>query len=293
MSAAEKVWVQCKDIFKLAGVGFGVILLVNILFGTLRTIDSGEVGLKIRFGKIHDTHLDAGLHVKIPIIESIQKIDIRLKQIPEDLHASSKDIQYIMASMTLQYELVGSQVPKMIKKIGNRDEVQKTIIEPAIHEGTKAVIATYTAEELIQNRETVKNKIKEEIKKFINSSLEGPGLSGVIKVNNIAIQNLDFSPSFAQAIENKVKAEQQYLQAINNKEKIITNARAQAEQVKIEANATAMQIELVATARADVITKQAASLNNNPLVLELKKVEKWHGNLPVYSGTSDIPLVGG
>ena len=50
----------------------GVVLLFT-LFSSFQTIESGEVGLKVRFGKIVDSSLNEGLNLKIPYIEQIQK----------------------------------------------------------------------------------------------------------------------------------------------------------------------------------------------------------------------------
>ena len=47
-----------------------------LFFCSFKTIKSGEIGLKTRFGKITETSLKEGINFKIPFIEKITKINI-------------------------------------------------------------------------------------------------------------------------------------------------------------------------------------------------------------------------
>ena len=58
-----------------------VFLLAFVAFNSFQTIRSGEVGLKVRFGKIVDTKLDEGLNLKIPFIEKIVTVNIKVQKV--------------------------------------------------------------------------------------------------------------------------------------------------------------------------------------------------------------------
>ena len=58
----------------------GLFVLITIL-SRFQTIKSGEVGLKVRFGKIVNTKLDEGLNLKIPYIEDIVTVNIKVQKL--------------------------------------------------------------------------------------------------------------------------------------------------------------------------------------------------------------------
>ena len=58
----------------------GLFILITIL-SSFTTINSGEVGLRVRFGKIIDSNLTEGLNFKIPYIERIVKVNIKVQKV--------------------------------------------------------------------------------------------------------------------------------------------------------------------------------------------------------------------
>jgi len=77
---------------------------------------------------------------------------------------------------------------------------------------------------VITKRDIVKAQIHLEISEFIDKTLESKGMKGALIVANVAITDFQFSEEFNKAIELKVKAEQEALQAENEKIKKITMA---------------------------------------------------------------------
>jgi regulator of protease activity HflC (stomatin/prohibitin superfamily) len=72
---------KVRDIKKIIIFGFiGLVVLVTI-FSSFQTIRSGEVGLKVRFGKIVSTQLNEGFNLKIPYIEDIVVVNIKVQKI--------------------------------------------------------------------------------------------------------------------------------------------------------------------------------------------------------------------
>ena len=63
----------------MAGSGCLIFIIIIILFfGSFKTIKSGEIGLKVRFGKIVDTELTEGVNFNIPFIEKIVKVNTKV-----------------------------------------------------------------------------------------------------------------------------------------------------------------------------------------------------------------------
>jgi len=92
-------------------------------------------------------------------------------------------------------------------------------------------------------------------------------------LDEFAIVNFSFSPSFTSAIEAKVNAEQEKLKA----ERDLLRIRVEAEQKVTSAKAEAESLRLQ---RQEV----------TPDVLALRTIEKWDGHLPEVTGNS-IPLL--
>lgn len=276
-----------KRIPVLIGITVGLVVLI----GCLVTVPPGHVGVKHRLGAVRMDHLPEGFHFKLPFIESVEKIDVRLRAADKQAGASSRDLQVVSTRVTVQYSLIGPVTPLTYQKIGNRAIVESALIDPAIQESVKAVTAQYTAEELVTKRAAVKALIRDVITSFVEQTLKEKGVVGAMSIANVAITDFQFSSEFNRAIEEKVKAEQDALKAKNEKLRIITQAEAAAAKVKLEAEALAYQIEVESISRAEAIRREAEALRDNPQLIELRIAEKWDGKLPYVNGGGALPLI--
>ena len=254
-------------------------------------VDSGKVGVVRTFGAVQPNALEEGFHLKKPFMDKVEQIDIRLQKANAKAASASKDLQTVRTQVTLQYSLTGEVAPITYQKIGKNDAVSATLIEPAIQESVKAITAKYTAEQLVTKRAEVKVEIQDAINKFIDVTLKEKGLPiNAIRIANVAITDFDFSEEFNRAIELKVKAEQEALQARNEKIRRVTQAEASNEERKLAADAEAYQIEKASIARAQAIEREAKALKNNPELIQLRLAEQWDGQLPKFSGGEGVPL---
>ena len=122
------------------------------------------------------------------------------------------------------------------------------------------------------------------IQTFIDKTLNEKAIANGISVANVAITDFQFSEEFNRAIELKVKAEQEALQAKNEKIRRVTQAEAGAEEEKLAAAAEAYAVTVKSKARAEAIQREARALRGNPDLVELRRVEKWNGQLPQFTG---------
>ncbi len=275
---------------------FGIALFVvaAVLFTAARSfviVNPGQVGVVSTLGAVNLTPLAEGFHIVKPFIDRVEQIDVRLRKAQSDAGAASKDLQVVQTQVAVQYSMNGAIVPLTYQKIGNRQTVQVTLVDPAIRESVKAVTAQYTAEELVTRRAEVKTQIQAAIEAFINTTVEQKGVVGAVSVANVAITDFQFSPEFNRAIEEKVQAEQEALKAKNEKLRRVTQAEAAAAERTLAADAEAYQIEAASVARAEAIKREAAALRGNPALIQLRIAEKWNGQLPQLTGGGAIPLL--
>lgn len=249
----------------------GIIILI-ILFGSIRTVRTGYVGVKTRFGKVQDETIQEGLNFKLPFIEKVEKIDCRTQKIEYEMEASSKDLQKINnIKVAVNYSVDKQKANILYREIGK--DFKSVIIEPAIYETVKSTIANYTAEELVTKRQEVSTLAQE----IITSKLNEKG----INITSLSMVDLSFSEEFDKAIEEKQIVEQQTQQAkyelekakVEN-EKKIENAKAEAEVMKQQNNE---------------ITDKTLKLKE--LEVQEKMIEKWNGQLPSTSIGESIPFL--
>ena len=273
-----------KYIFILAAL---VILLSNSLI----VVESGHVGVVKRLGAVSPIPLEEGMHLKTPFVDTVIQVNIRLNNTRSAALSSSKDLQTVKTEVSVQYSIKGDMAAETFQKIGLIGQIEASVIEPAIEESVKSVTAKYTAEELITKREQVKTKIQQAIQAFIDKTLNNKGIQNGIKIANVAITDFNFSEEFNRAIELKVKAEQEALQAKNEKIRRVTQAEAAAAEKQLAADASAYEITVASKARAEAIRREAKSLKSNPELIQLRIAEKWDGKLPHFNGSSAVPFL--
>jgi prohibitin 2 len=277
---------------KLAPLLIVVILLLVVGAGVMVTVDAGTVGVVKRFGAVKETPLPEGLHFKLPFAEEVVPMTTRLTASEAKATAASRDLQIVTTDVTTTYALNGTIAPFTFQRVGLPEKIAATIVNPAIMESVKAVTAKFTAEQLVTQREAVKQQIQQAIETFINTTLGEKDLQGALSIANVAITDFKFSDEFNKAIESKVQAEQEALQAKNEKLRRVTQAEAAAEEVKLAAAAQAFTIEAESKARADAITREAEALRGRPEVLSLRSIERWDGVLPrITSGDGMIQML--
>ena len=265
---------------KLAPILIVVILLLVAAAGVFVKVDAGTVGVVKRFGAVKDVALPEGLHFKMPFAEEVVPMTTRLTASEAKATAASRDLQIVTTDVTTTYSINGDLAPLTFQRVGTPEKIAVTIVNPAVQESVKAVTAKFTAEQLVTQREVVKQQIQQAIETFINTTLGEKDVEGALNIANVAITDFKFSEEFNKAIESKVQAEQAALQAKNEKLRRVTQAEAANEEVKLAAAAQAFTIEAESVARAEAITREAEALSGRPEVLRLRTIERWDGVMP-------------
>lgn len=244
----------------------GTLFLIVLIFESVGTIGAGERGILLQFGAVKDRVFEEGLYFKIPFVQQVVIMDVRIQKDEVPASASSKDLQIITSKVAINYHLSPSHVNTIWQNIGR--DYNNRLIAPSIQEAVKAVTARFTAEELIIKREDVKDQIKTNLAERL--------IKNNIIVDDINITSFDFSPAFNEAIEAKVTAEQLKLKAERDLERI-----------SIEADQRVVEAE----GKAKAIRTEAQALTANPQVVELRWIEKWDGKTPTYWGGAS-PFIG-
>ncbi|MGD0886849.1 MAG: SPFH domain-containing protein [Thermodesulfovibrionales bacterium] len=256
------------------GIKIVVLLIAGIIviwaFNPFVIINAGERGVLLNFGAVQPVVFGEGIHFRVPIMQHVEKVDVRINKSQTEAESVSKDLQDTKSTIAVNYHISPDKANWVFQNIGH--EYKERIIDPAVQEVVKAITAKYTAVELITERE----KVRGEIKDLLKSRL----LTYDILVDDFSIVNFKFSQIFEQAIEAKQTAEQ-----------LALKAQRDLERIKIEAD------QKVASAKAEAESLRLQKENVTPQLIELRKIEasikaidKWDGRMPQITGAA-VPFI--
>ena len=260
------------------------IVILIIAGGALYTqsfarVPAGYRGVLLTWGKPEDKILGEGLNFVIPFVQNIELMNVQVQVTESTESAATNDLQEVSATVAVNFRLNPNAVNQIFREL--RQDYVSRVIKPNIEESLKAATAQFRAEALITNRATVKSVFDGILEERLNVF--------DIEVVAVSLTDFQFSPAFAAAIEAKVTAEQQALEALNKLEQVRHEAQQQVIQAEAEKNATVARalgeaeaaiIEAEATAEAiEVITSQMTAEYAQYLWLT-----QWDGKLPLVVG---------
>lgn len=244
--------------------------VLTVLVAPVAVVPAGSRGVMTTFGSPRNELYEPGLHFRWPIAQTMHTMNVQIQKGEGEGDAASKDLQSVHTKVAINYHLEPAYAVEAFRSIGpSTDVVAERIILPATHESVKAVTARFTAEELITRR----TEVRDAITVLLKEKMARHGL-GLDEFNLI---NFAFSKSFSDAIENKVKAEQQKQQAERDLQRLQVEAQQKVVGAKAEAESLALQRQQI-----------------TPELLALRRIEneraaiaKWDGKLPqVTSGAT-------
>lgn len=264
-------------------IGLAALFLVLLLW-PFYSVPTGSRGVVTQFGRIIGIE-NEGLAI-LPPWQRLANFSIRAEQADiENADGSTSDTQPVKVSMTVRYSIMPDKVAEVYEKYSHSGDLS-SYVQTATQEIFKAVTARYVATDLISKRANVSADI--------NAALRAKLAVYGAQVINIDMRNFAFSPSYMEAINDKVTQEQLRLAAENKlrtveaeqKQKVAI-AEAEAAAVKARADGEAYANLKVATAQAEALKIQNVALAQNKDVLELRRIEvertkaeRWNGQLP-------------
>ncbi len=248
-------------------IGAVFIIMALIVLKPFTTIDEGERGVKLTFGEASNNISQPGLVLYVPVIQTVAIFDVKTIKYENTTQVYTKDIQQAHVGIAINVHLDPARVIETYRQYGT--DWFRRLVAQRIEDSTKTAIGKWEAANLIENRDKAANDIKE----MLLQSLEGYP----VVVEAVQITNIDYTDDFEKAIEEKVVAVQNAIKAQNNTVRIkeeanqkIISAQAEAESMRIRANA----------------------LTQNASLVQYEAVQKWNGTLPQYMLGNTVPFIG-
>lgn len=276
----------------------GIILTVILLIGLImflcciKTVPTGYTGILTTFGRVEDQTMSAGVHVIAPW-QKIVKLDNRTQKVEVTTQTFSSDIQQVDVQMSVNYAIDQSTAQELYKTVGVN--YFENVVYPRILENTKAVFAQYTAEELVGNRQSLSIAIQDKLAKDVATY----GIS----IISFAVEDIDFTDAFTNAVEQKQVAQQNKLTAETEQAQKTMEQQAAAERQVIDAEAAAEVARIQAEADLEVTKIQAdaaeyagqkEAAKNKAIsewltedLIQYYAILQWNGKLPEYYMNGD------
>jgi regulator of protease activity HflC (stomatin/prohibitin superfamily) len=251
---------------KALAVGLGLLLVVSLMAGVLayRQVPEGHAGVEKEWGAVTGTTLDPGAHWKVPIMTTVQGVEIRPRTYTmsategegEKSRADAITVKTVNGSsvdvdVTIRYRINPSQADTFVEDWNREQQMEARLIRPTIRTvlrdeasslQTTGTDAIYTQTGRTALEEAALSALREEFE-------DEP-----ITLEAVQIRNIDLPDQIDQTLDQKEQAKQQ---VEVEKEKVRQEeARADQKIVQAEADAEAIKIRGEALRENQVVLQQ-------------------------------------
>jgi hypothetical protein len=125
-----------------------LVILFIIFWSTFVIVPAGSRGVVLWWGSVEKRIMGEGLNFKVPIAETVIKVDVRVQPHPfKEIDASSKEYQIVKMTGMMNFHIDPTYVNELYQKVG-LDFAQK-VIDPAFNDFVKEVVPTYPIGEIL------------------------------------------------------------------------------------------------------------------------------------------------
>lgn len=252
------------------------IILIIVLAKSAITIGSGQAGVLYKTfdnGVVtNEPPLGEGFHIVAPWNKVII-YEVRQQELFEKMKVLSSNGLEIQIDGSAWFQPIYSDLGKLHQTLG--ENYLQRVIQPAIRSAARSVVGRYTPEQLYSSkRDAIQDEIFIETKKILDSQF--------IQLNEILIRDVTLPNTIKDAIERKLKQEQESLEY----EFRLVTAQKEAEKVIIEAQGKAESNRILSASLTDKI------LQDKGIDATIKLSESPNSKVVVIgSGSSGMPII--
>lgn len=252
-----------------------VILLIVITKSAV-TIGSGQAGVLYKTfggGVVTDKPpLGEGFHIVAPW-NSVYVYEVRQQEALEKMNVLSSNGLDIKLEASVWFQPKYEDLGKLHKE--KSEMYKERVLLPAIRSAARSVVGRYTPEQLYSTkRDAIQQEIYEETRKIVDDQY--------IQLNEVLVRDVTLPPTIKDAIERKLKQEQESLEY----EFRLVTAQKEAERQIIEAQGKADANKILSASLTDKIlqdkgieaTNKLAGSPNSKVVI-------------IGSGDSGMPII--
>ncbi|WP_121665412.1 prohibitin family protein [Mesonia aquimarina] len=225
---------------------FVAIVVIVIIFKSTITIGSGEAGVLYRTfddGVVTDKPpLGEGFHFVAPWNE-VFVYEVRQQELFEKMKVLSSNGLEIKIDASAWFQPDFNDLGKLHQEKGE-DYINRVLL-PAIRSAARSVVGRYTPEQLYSSkRDAIQQEIFTETQKIVGDQY--------IQLNEILVRDVTLPPTIKEAIERKLRQEQESLEY----EFRLTKATKEAQRQKIDAEGKAVANKILSESLTDKVLKE-------------------------------------
>lgn len=265
---------------RLPKIAFPIIVVAIILFVLLAksaiTIGSGEAGVLYKtFGGgvvTDEAPMGEGFHIVAPW-NKVYVYEVRQQELFEKMRVLSSNGLEIQIDGSAWYQPVYEDLGKLHQTLG--ENYLQRVIQPAIRSAARSVVGRYTPEQLYSTkRDAIQDEIFVETKKILEKQY--------VQLNEVLVRDVTLPPTIKEAIERKLKQEQESLEY----EFRLVTAEKEAQKQRIEAQGKADANKILSASLTDKI------LQDKGIEATMKLSESPNSKVIVIgSGDSGLPII--
>ena len=253
----------------------GVILFIIIIIKSSVVIEAGQAGVLFRpFSDGIDTEntYGEGFHIIAPWNDMII-YPVRQLSISDKMRVLSVNGLEVSVDGTVWYQPEYDKLPFLHKEKGRNYETE--ILAPAISAAARSVVGRYTPEQLYSSkRDVIQAEILDEVRKELKTQY--------VQVNRVLVEDVTLPTKIKEAIERKLRQEQESLEY----EFRLAKATKEAERQKIDAEGKAVANTILSASLTDKI------LTEKGIEATLRLAESPNSKVIVVgSGDSGLPII--
>lgn len=172
-----------------------LFFIIVVFFSSIRIVQQYEQAVVLRLGR-YNRSLEPGIHFVIPVIESVPKIDMRVRvENVENQDIITKDSVPVTLNAVVYYQVVNAQ--KALLEVEDYRKATSTLAQTIL----RSNLGAHTMSEML----TEQKKLDDVLRKELDQATEPWG----IKVTGVEIRSMDLPEGLRRAMAKEAEAERE------------------------------------------------------------------------------------
>lgn len=224
---------------KLIPVAILLFVAVIIADSSLYVVQETERAVKLRFGRLVDSDIQPGLHVKMPFAEDVKKFDSRVLTLdaPPESYLTVQKKRLIVDSFA-KWRI--ADVDTYYKATGGNEGQAMNRLAKRVSDGLRNQFGTRTLHEVVSGeRDQLMLNIKASLNERVRDSLG-------VEVVDVRVKRVDLPPEVSDAVFRRMKAERE-----KEARELRSKGKEQAEKIRSSAEREKTIIEATAFSESE------------------------------------------
>ncbi|WP_108446002.1 protease modulator HflC [Halomonas denitrificans] len=214
----------------------GLAAIAWLASNSLYVVDETERAVKLRFGEIIEEDIQPGLHVKVPITQTVRTFDTRVLTLDTDpSRYLTLEQKAVIVDSYVQWQVIN---PTRYYEATSGDELQAVrLIQPRVDESLRNEFGRLNLQQIIsEKRDDLMSGPTNDLNALMRDELG-------VAILDIRVKRIDLPPDVSSAVYDRMRSERE-------RQAREWRAQGQEESERIRANADRRRQVLLAQARA-------------------------------------------